>query len=319
MGPRPSMAANFSNTQKRFQPRPPAFRLAGGTTDTPVCRSAPPLSPSPPQTRSNQLLPRAVEKESKPRVKPSSVMPLSHFAKASVLWRRGVVPIPRASAPPSAPLISPIGPIGPIRPIFRKPSQQIHLPQRKRRAPFKLAPLVGCINLPHPPMAARRNEHTSSPLTRTVNVLLLLGWLLSSNGLAPALTLLAASFDRCHHVKVGNSSEGEVRVVLTHEGMDASQGVHVHSPLTTLMMVFAQAPTSQKSDHILAFQSLADLGRPTERDVLSVATTIPAAAMHYVLAKPPAPPRRERSVPRAQAPAWSPGLQLQAGKTLLQC
>ena len=168
-------------------------------------------------------------------------------------------------------------------------------------------------------MTAPRNGHTSSPLTRMVNVLLLLGWLLSSNGLAPALTLLAASLDRCHHVKVGNSSEGEVRVVLTHEGMDASQGAHVHNPLTSLMMVFAQAPTSQKSDHILAFQSIADLGRPTERNVLSVATTIPVAAMHYVLAKPPAPPRRALSVPRAQAPAWSPGLLLQAGKTLLQC
>lgn len=168
-------------------------------------------------------------------------------------------------------------------------------------------------------MTAPRNGHTSSPLTRMVNVLLLLGWLLSSNGLAPALTLLAASLDRCHHVKVGNSSEGEVRVVLTHEGVDPSQGVHVHSRLTTLMIVFAQAPTSQKSDHILAFQSIADLGRPTERDVLSVATTIPAGALQYVLAKRPALPRRERIVPHEQVHIWSPGVQLKAGKTLLQC
>lgn len=152
-----------------------------------------------------------------------------------------------------------------------------------------------------------------------VNVLLLLGWLLSSNGLAPALTLLAANLDRCHHVKVGNSSEGKVRVVLSHEGMDASQAVHVHSRLTTLMMVFAQAATSQQSDHILAFQSIEDLGRPTERDMLSVPTSIPAPAVQYVLAKQPAPPRRERRVPREQAPAWSPGVQLKAGKTLLQC
>lgn len=152
-----------------------------------------------------------------------------------------------------------------------------------------------------------------------VNVLLLLGWLLSSNGLAPALTLLAASLDRCHQVKVGNSSEGEVRVVLSHEGTDASQGVHVHSRLTTLMMVFAQAAASQKSDHILAFQSIKDLGRPTERDMLSVATSIPAAAVQYVLVKLPAAPRRERIVRSEQALVWSPGVQLKAGKTLLQC
>lgn len=152
-----------------------------------------------------------------------------------------------------------------------------------------------------------------------VNVLLLLGWLLSSNGLAPALTLLAASLDRCHQVKVANSSAGEVQVVLSHEGTDSSQGVHVHSRLTTLMMVFAQAATSQRADHILAFQSIADLGRPTERDMLSVATTIPAAPIQYVLAKPPAAPRRERMVRSQQAPVWSPGVELKAGKTLLQC
>lgn len=168
-------------------------------------------------------------------------------------------------------------------------------------------------------MTARRNEHTSSPLTRMVNVLLLLGWLLSSNGVVPALTLLAANLDRCHHVKVGNSSDGKVRVVLSHESTDASQKVHVHSRLTTLMMVFAQAATSQKSDHILAFQSIADLGRPTERDMLSVPTIIPAPSSQYVLVMQPAPPRRERRVPREHAPVWSPGVQLKAGKTLLQC
>lgn len=181
-----------------------------------------------------------------------------------------------------------------------------------------LAALVHCLNLP-PPMTARRTEHTSSPLTRMVNVWLLLGWLLSSNGLAPALTLLAASLDRCHQVKVGSSSEGQVRVVLSHEGMDGSQAVHVHSRLTTLMIVFAQAATSQQSDHILAFQSIEDLGRPTERDMLSVATSIPAAAVQYVLVKWPAPPRRERMLLREQAPVGSPGVQLKAGKTLLQC
>ncbi|MCF7785849.1 MAG: hypothetical protein K9N47_06985 [Prosthecobacter sp.] len=168
-------------------------------------------------------------------------------------------------------------------------------------------------------MTARRNEHTSSPLTRVVNVALLLGWLLSSNGLAPAFTLLAAQLDRCHQVKVSNSSAGEVRVVLSHEGNAASQRVHVHSGLTTLMMLFAQAAVSQKADHVLAFQSIDNQGRPTKRDVLSMATSIPAAAVHYLLVKLPAVTRRERMVRREHAPLWSPGVQLKAGKTLLQC
>jgi len=85
------------------------------------------------------------------------------------------------------------------------------------------------------------------------------------------------------------------------------------------MLVFAQTATSQKSAHILAFQSIADLGRPTQRDILSVATSIPPAPVNALLVKLPAPPRRERSVPREQAPVWSPGVQLKAGKTLLQC
>lgn len=169
-------------------------------------------------------------------------------------------------------------------------------------------------------MTARRNEHLSSPLVRMVNVFLLLGWLLSSNGLAPALTLLAASLDRCHQVKVGSTSEGELRVVLSHEGKQTSQGgAHVHSRLTALMLFFAQAAPSQKSDHILAFQSIEDLRRPTERDMLSVATTIPAAAVRHMLVKLPVPPRCERILRSQQAPVWSPGAQLKAGRTLLQC
>lgn len=169
-------------------------------------------------------------------------------------------------------------------------------------------------------MTTRRNKHISSPVTRMVNVFLLLGWLLSSNGLAPALTLLAASLDHCHQVKVGSSSEGELRVVLSHEAKQASQSsAHVHSRLTTLMLVFAQTAASQRSDHVLAFKSIEDLRRPTERDMLSVATTIPAVVMRHVLAKPPAPPRHERILRHQQAPAWSPGAQLKAGRTLLQC
>jgi hypothetical protein len=170
-------------------------------------------------------------------------------------------------------------------------------------------------------MTARRNASTSSPFTRLVNMALLLGWLLSSNGLAPAFTLLAANLDRCHRVKVSNTSAGELRVVLSHEGTDSSQTAHVHSRLTTLMLVFAQSALSQNSDHILAFQSIADLGRGTARDILSLPTSIPAAtaAVPYILIKPPAATLRTRIVRTVQAPAWSPGVQLKAGKTLLQC
>lgn len=168
------------------------------------------------------------------------------------------------------------------------------------------------------PSTARR---TSSPLLRVVHGLVLLGWLLSSNGLAPAFTLAAAVLDHGHRVTVESWSKGEVHVVLSHPRREATGGVHVHGVLTKLVMIFAQRPESSETDHVLAFRSMEDLGRPSKRDVLRPAAGMLAQPVHYVLMKLlPEMVWRERFVRSEMAPVWwSPGVELKAGKTLLQC
>lgn len=167
-------------------------------------------------------------------------------------------------------------------------------------------------------MSARAPRHTTSPFIRVVNALLLLGWVLSSNGIAPAFTLFAATLDACHQVKVDKSSSGEVRVVLGHEKTSADR-VHVHSGLTTLMMVFARQTTAQQPDHILAFQSVLDEGCPSDRDVVPSVVSPPDVPVRYVLVQAPSVMRREHIVHILHAPAWSPGVELKAAKTLMRC
>lgn len=168
-------------------------------------------------------------------------------------------------------------------------------------------------------MTSPRSRRCTSPFARVMHGLVLLGWLLSSNGLAPAFTLAAATLDRCHRVKVASSSEGEVHVVLSHPGGEATHAIHEHSGLTTLMMMFAQPTGSPQSDHVLAFRAMEDLGRPSERDVTLAAMSVPALSLDYVLARLPEIIWR-KNMPRVpKAPAWSPGVELKARKTLLQC
>lgn len=167
-------------------------------------------------------------------------------------------------------------------------------------------------------MFARSTRHATSPFIRVVNALLLLSWVLSSNGIAPAFTLFAATLDRCHQVKVDHSSSGEVRVVLAHEGTTKDRA-HVHSSLTDLMMVFARQTSAQQPDHILAFQSVLDEGCPSDRDVVPSVVSPPDVPVRYVLVQAPSVMRREHIVHLLHAPAWSPGVELKAAKTLMRC
>ena len=162
---------------------------------------------------------------------------------------------------------------------------------------------------------------SSSPLLRVVHGLVLLGWLLSSNGLAPAFTLVAAVLDQGHRVSVESWSKGEVHVVLSHPSGEAKGGVHVHGVLTKLVMIFAQRTEGLEADHVLAFRSMEDLGRPSKRDVVRVAADMPVQPVHYVLVKLlPVMDRRECVVHCPKVPVWwSPGVELKAGKTLMQC
>ena len=166
-------------------------------------------------------------------------------------------------------------------------------------------------------MSLTQHIHERHPLMRIVHLFLLLGWLLSGQGVAPALCLAVAQFDGGHRVKVGASISGEPTVVLSHE---SAVNEHAdHDLLCEMLMVFAVTPAVGGSDHILSFESVDAVSR-AKRDALvqqpmvhlrpSVASLI--QANRYV-------PRAVVSIKNVRAPAWSSGLALKAGKTIMLC
>ena len=165
-------------------------------------------------------------------------------------------------------------------------------------------------------MSLTRHFDERHPLTRVVHLFLLLGWLLSSHGLAPAFCLDAAKYDGSHRVKVCASSSGELTVVLSHEDMLAQH--KAHDLLCDFLMVFAAPKTANGSDHILAFKTVDVVSRSLHGMLVYQRTDYPSQsclqAFPWVTGK-----RELVSIWRINAPAWSPGLALKAGKTIMLC
>lgn len=115
-------------------------------------------------------------------------------------------------------------------------------------------------------MNSPRQSQMLGPLMRTVHWLLLLGWLFSSQGIAPALCLAAAFIDGDHAVKVGASDAG-MTVVLSHDGKTEEElATHRHDLLCSLLVSLAGDSGSGR-DHVLAFRAVDDASR-FERGVL---------------------------------------------------
>jgi hypothetical protein len=166
-------------------------------------------------------------------------------------------------------------------------------------------------------MSLTQHFHERHPLKRIVHLFLLLGWLLSSQGVAPAFCLAAAQFDGGHRVKVGASTSGELTVVLSHESV-----VHEHADhdlLCEMLMVFAVTPAFGGTDHILAFKSVDVISR-VQRDALNHQAVVhlrPSVAPFILVHR--FAPCAVVSIKNVRAPAWSSGLALKAGKTIMLC
>ena len=162
-----------------------------------------------------------------------------------------------------------------------------------------------------------RTEHTL--FSRLVHLLLLVGLLLSSQGVAPALCLMAAVMDGEHAVKVRASETGEVNVVLSHEGMEGLGIAHQHDPICTLVVAFSQKPVAGEPDHVLAFKSVEDAARTLRRVTMTVSlpahmALVSSGSSGFSLKRGPV-----RMVSKVKAPAWSPGLEIKTGRMILRC
>lgn len=164
------------------------------------------------------------------------------------------------------------------------------------------------------------HRHDSKPFARLVHLLLLLGWLLSSHGIAPAVCMVAALIDGDHAVKVGRANDGALTVVLSHAGKSTAElNAHEHDALCRVLVAFAAAPSSGAADHVLAFKPVDDASR-TQRLVTSPQGIVKAAAPLQILAfnltKLCFAEGVARFVPRN---TWSQGLALKSGRTVMRC
>ncbi len=164
------------------------------------------------------------------------------------------------------------------------------------------------------------HRHESTPLARVVHLLLLLGMLLSSHGIAPAICMVAAVLDGDHAVKVGVSNEGGLTVVLSHAGKTTAElTAHEHDALCKMLVAFAEAPRSGAADHVLAFKPVDDASR-SQRLVTSTQNIVKASAPSLMLAfnrtKTSSADGAGRQLQRC---SWSHGLALKSGRTVMRC
>ena len=164
------------------------------------------------------------------------------------------------------------------------------------------------------------HHHDSTPLTKVVHLLLLLGWLLSSHGVAPAICMAAALLDGDHAVKVGLANDGALKVVLSHAGKSLAElSAHEHDALCRVLVAFAEAPASDAADHVLAFKTVSDASR-TQRPLASAQSIVKAAASSLTLAFNSMKPYLTEHAGRPlQRRPWSQGLALKSGRTVMRC
>jgi hypothetical protein len=165
-----------------------------------------------------------------------------------------------------------------------------------------------------------RHSRELNPLIRMVRVLLLLGWLLSSHGIAPAICLVAAVLDGDHAVKVGLTNEGALTVVLSHAGKSPAElTAHEHDTLCRVLVAFAAAPSSGAEDHVLAFKPVDDASR-TQQPMPSMQsigkTAAPVLTAVFCRTKTPSSESIGRHV---RSDSWSHGIALKSGRTVMRC
>ena len=153
-----------------------------------------------------------------------------------------------------------------------------------------------------------------------MHLLLLIGWMLSSHGIAPAVCMAAAMIDGDHAVKVGVSTKGALTVVLSHAGKSAAElTVHEHDALCRVLVAFAEAPSSNAADHVLAFKQVDDASR-TQRLMTSTHGIAKAAVSSYVVVScritKPAVIAAAGRLPQS---SWSQGLALKSGRIVMRC
>ena len=160
------------------------------------------------------------------------------------------------------------------------------------------------------------------PLLKGVQLLCALAWLLSGEGLAPAMCTWLAGYDSRHEVTVSSDTDGDAVVVLSHRDgacevidQDADHGL-----LVDLAMMIGHDRTTGDLDHVLSFSSLDDARLRQNRDV-ALALVLPPISWvslnwDQVLTLPMASPLlRQPTAPYVS----SPGPLVRISRQVMRC
>lgn len=163
-------------------------------------------------------------------------------------------------------------------------------------------------------MCSSINLAPTKPLSRLLHALLLMILLLSSNGLTP---LLMVVFSQDHTLENCFFSHGEMQVVLGHRGP-----VFSYSASQDSIAEFGQSDPSlalQEPDHVFILKTIRDTSIQNRR--AESVSILPAPEMSpplwIIQLKSHTPPPCIKHY--TQVVVWSPGLQVQASRTILLC
>lgn len=99
-----------------------------------------------------------------------------------------------------------------------------------------------------------------------IHLICLVGWLLSSEGLGPAICTLLADMDAVHEVVVAAEANGSALVTLKHENDE--ELMEPHGLLVTALLILGRASEDPSKDHVLSFLPLDDGRRIDPRKIL---------------------------------------------------
>ncbi len=162
-------------------------------------------------------------------------------------------------------------------------------------------------------MNSQPTTHSITPFSRLVHGVLLVVWLLSYQGIAPALML---KLEGDHTVKACSSQNGEMQVVLGHAESEASPNSQAQPSKDALAGAVSEAG---KQDHVFFFKSVEEADSQTHRlqsDLFCPAATVCAVAWTF---EQPVWTSKTHLVQHRPVPAWSPGQWIKNGMIVMRC
>ena len=162
-------------------------------------------------------------------------------------------------------------------------------------------------------MNSQPTTHSLTPFSRLVHGVLLVVWLLSYQGVAPALML---KLEGDHTVKACSSQNGEMQVVLGHAETAASPNAHAQPSKNEIAGAVSEAG---KQDHVFFFKSVEEAASQTRRlqsHLCCPIATVCAVAWTF---QQPVWTSKTHFVQHRLVPAWSPGQWIKNGMIVMRC